>query len=56
MQLTMDIGEQLGHAEYEIAEVIAAIALLGDDVVEYAVLGEAANKPGDVRRKNWGRP
>ena len=49
MQLTMDVGEQLGHLDHEIAEVLAPIALLGDDVVEHAVLGEAPDEPGDVQ-------
>ena len=49
MQLTMDVGEELAHAEYNLTELLAPIALLADDVVEHAVVGEAAHKPGDVQ-------
>ena len=45
----MDVGEELGHAEDNLTELLAPIALLADDVVEHAVLGEAADEPGDVQ-------
>jgi len=52
----MDIGEELGDAVYKLAKVLAPIALLADSAtlyasvphVDHAVLGEAADKPGDV--------
>src|SRR6266545_6258337 len=55
VQLTMDIGEELGDAVYNLAKLLAPIALLADSAmfyasvpqVDHAVLGEAADKPGD---------
>ena len=44
----MDVGEKLGHADHNLTELLAPIALLADDVVEYAVFGKAAGEPGDV--------
>src|SRR5256714_12257392 len=57
VQLPMDIGEELGDAEYRLAEVLAPIALLADSARfsasvpqgDHAVRGEAADKPGDVQ-------
>jgi hypothetical protein len=51
MQLTMDVGDELAHAQHNLTELLAAIALLADDVVEHAVFSEAADEPGDVQ--NW---
>jgi hypothetical protein len=53
----MDIREELGDAEYKLAEVLAPIALLADSAtfyasvpqVDHAVRGEAADKPGNVQ-------
>ena len=57
VQLTMDIGEEQGDAEDQLAEVLAPIALLADSArfsasvpqVDHAVIGEAADEPGDVQ-------
>ena len=48
IQLTVDVREELGHADEYVTELLAPIALLADDVVEHAVFGKAANEPGDV--------
>ncbi len=50
-------SECLGDAEYKLAEVLAPIALLADSAsfyasvpqVDHAVIGEAADEPGDVQ-------
>jgi hypothetical protein len=49
IQLAVDVGEELCHAEHDVAEALAAVALLGDDVVEDAVVGKAVDEPGDVQ-------
>jgi hypothetical protein len=57
VQLTMDIGKQLGDAEYKFTEVLAPIALLADSArfyasvpqVDHSTIGEGADEPGDVQ-------
>src|SRR5712671_6939973 len=51
----MDVRQILGDVEYEVAEVLAAIALQADSgfnagvpQVDHAVFGEEADEPGDV--------
>src|SRR5438552_2146007 len=57
VKLTMDVGQILGDVEYEVAEVLAPIALQADSArfnagvpeVDHAAFGEEADEPGDIK-------